>query len=145
MPSNLGLEPTAKGWPRLNPHRYADNAVGSAPSFLGALKIWFLAWESTLKGTPPSVETHTEWVCRPAWLPHRNVVEHRSASRGAIGVTVTGGVRRAWGSRGSVATPLHNLRLQATVGVGLPADRERPRSPTAPEPHCSATWEGVGT
>ena len=34
---------------------------------------------------------------------------------------------------------LHNLRLQATVGVGLPADRERPRSPTAPEPH---RWAG---
>jgi len=29
------------------------------------------------------------------------------------------------------------IRLQAAVGGGLPADRERPRSPTAPEP---ARW-----
>ena len=88
-----------------------------------------------MKGIPLGVETHTERVYRPSWLAHRNVGEHRSSTRRAIGVKVTCGAERARGLNGVVVTVLHNMRIKLTAYGTLTHGKKRRRSHAAAYPH----------
>ena len=94
-----------------------------------------------MKGIPLGVETHTEWVYRPARLPHKSLGEHRSATRGAIAAKVTGGAERARGLNGVVVTVLHNMRIKLTACGTLTHGKKRRRSHAAAYPQRWADKE----